>query len=359
MSGDSDKADDGPGYLPIAQFAKSKLVNFDLRDMDGTAIPMLTAEQNGKLSTELLSAFARLYGDDKIDPLVERYIPRLVNARSNNDRSLAWHRIFEPGTSVGASLRDRPALVAIADNLRRNFVLYLPVVAEEVGTRKIVKLAFDAPRSAVDVSGFRARLGWSAVEDTFRVPLAGFSCSYHFELEAPPDMEITRGRFFGTQNNLPAEDRLATPTGRAHFNLSRLDPSDAFVTVALRARSRELLGGAALFSSLNALTLLFVLLRLRGFHEEHGTDAVVAALLAIPGILIGYTTRPSEHEVLISFLTDLRRTAPLSGITSFVAALVLFAGFSEQALHAIFAVLLAFSVGTAGVLVTSWIARRR
>jgi hypothetical protein len=190
------------------------------------------------------------------------------------------------------------------------------------------------------------------------VPLAGYCGSYHFELEAPVDMEITRGQFLGTRNNTTIHDSLASPSRRAHFNLSGLDQSDALVIVALRARSRDLLGGAALFSSLNAFTLLFVLLRLHAFRANHGTDAVVAALLALPGILIGYITRPSEHEMLTSFLTDLRRVALASGITSFAAALVLFAGYPERTLRIIFIALLCVAVVAAGTLVRSWLARR-
>jgi hypothetical protein len=136
---------DNQRFLPIAQFAKDKLVNFDLRDHEDLSIPMLTAEQNGRVSSALLLAFARLHGEHKLDPIVDRYIPRLVTARSEAERELAWNRIFQRGTSVGEHLLRRPAFVAIADNLRRNFILYLPVSEPDAGTRKIIKLGFDAP----------------------------------------------------------------------------------------------------------------------------------------------------------------------------------------------------------------------
>jgi hypothetical protein len=350
---------DAPIYLPIAQFAKRKLVNFDLRDADGTALAMLTAEQNGCLSTALLLALAKLYDEQPIDSIVERYIPILVQARSESEGELAWRRIFQKGTSVGDYLRGRPGFVDVADNLLRNFILYLPVDAEEAGARRIVKMSFDDPRSNADVSGLFARLGLRGVDDSFSVPLAGYCSSYHFELWAPPEMEVTSGRFFGTHNTKPVHDSIPSPTHRAHFNLSGLDRSDGLVVVALRVRSRELLAGTALFSVVNAVTLLFVLLRLHAFESDHGVDAVVGLLLVLPGILIGYIARPSEHEVLASFLTGLRGVALVSGLTAFLGALFLFAGFPEHTLHLLFAVLLFIALATSAILVSSWFARRR
>jgi hypothetical protein len=319
---------------------------------------MLTAEQNGVLSSALLLAMARLNGLDQIDSVVEHYIPRLVNSRNTKERELSWHRIFEPGTSVGAHLKARPVFVALADNLSRNFILYIPTKHLIVGERQIVKLAFDAPRSAVAVRGLRSRLGWREVQDRFRVPYAGYCGSYHFELQAPSEMQITSGRFVATRNGEPVADSISAPSQRGHLNLSRLDQSDAFVVVSLRARSQELLGGVALFSTLNALTLLFVRLRLPSFKIEGGTDAVVAALLALPGILTSYVARPSEHELVSSFLTDLRRIAMTSVVTSFFAALVLFGGFSEATLGIIFDVLVAIGTLAALTLLRSWLAQR-
>lgn len=352
-------SEEGTFYVPLAQLAKRKLVNFDLRDAHGAALAMLTAEQNEHLSASLLLALANLDDRGLIDSIVERYIPLLVKARSEEEGRLAWDRIFQKGTAVGDHLRERPGFEATADNLRRNFVLYLPVSAQETGGRRIVKMAFDASRPKLGPKGLAARLGWRAFGDSFKVPMAGYCSSYHFELEAPPQMEITSGRFRGTRNGATVHDSISSPTRRAHFNLSDLEPGDGLVAVSLRAQGRELLGGAALFSTLNALTLLFVLLRLHAFEADQGVDAVVSLLVVLPGILIGYIARPSEHEVLASFLTGLRIVALLSGLTSFVGALLLFAGYSEHALRVVFIGLLSLALITTAILVISWLARRR
>lgn len=348
----------GSLYLPVAQFAKRKLVNFDIKDADGHALTMLTAEQNGRLSAALLLSLMTARANDQVDCLTEDYIPKLVTAVTDKQKRLAWDRIFQPGTRAGRRLESERGLIALATDLLNNFILYLPASHSEAGTRRLVKLAFDAPRPAIDVSGLRARLGWHDAEDSFHVPLAGYCTSYHFELEAPSEMEITKGAFTGKREGHQISDVVSSPTSRAHFNLSRLDRRDGLVVIRMRARSRSLVGGAALFATMNVVILIFVLLRLHTFSHDNHADAVVPALIAIPGILIGYITRPSEHAVVTNFLAALRGVALVSGLTSFAAAFVLFAGFSEKALRITLGGLIATAAASSLALLASWLTRR-
>jgi hypothetical protein len=241
----------------------------------------------------------------------------------------------------------------MATDLRSNFILYLPVTPEEAGTRKIVKIAFDSPRPVVDRSGFRVRLGWRDAEDSFRVPLAGYGSSYHFELEAPTEMEITDGSFVATRTGESVADLQSNSARRAHFNLADLDRGGGRVAVRLRARS-AMLGGTAVLSVMNTAALGFVLLRLSEFTTNNNGASVVPALIAIPGILIGYITRPSEHAMVTSFLADLRRVALSTGITSFVAAFLLVAGFSEGALRPMLVLVWTLALVASLTLVVSW-----
>jgi hypothetical protein len=352
----------GQPYVPLAQFVKRNLINFSLSEPHGPSLPMITAEGNGYLSSAMLLAMAHHYGDGLIDSVVENYIPHLVRATTEQERDLARGRIFQPNTSVGAQLLSQTPFVAVANDLAFNFVLYLPVTRQEIGMRRIVKISFEAPRPALDVaaSGIGARIGWRAAQDRFAVPLAGYCQSYHFELEAPPEMEITAGVFVGGRSPTEvASDSLTAPVVRAHFHLAQLERGPGAVFVSLRARASGLLSGAALFSLVNALVLLFVLWRLSAFSQEKATDAVVSALIVVPGLLVGYIARPTEHQVLTSFLTALRAAAMVSVLTAFAGALVLFAGFSEQALESIYVALACFATGAFVVLAGCWGARQR
>lgn len=343
-------------YVPIAQLSKEKLVNFDLRDAHGDALTMLTAEQSTAISASILLSVALLQEGDDVDLITEKHIPRLV-AGDEDERALAWQRIFPPGP-VGERMLANPGLKTLATELRDNFVLYLPVSEADAGTRKIIKFAFDGPRPSIDPKGLSARMGWSPVPDGFGVPLAGYGASYHFELEAPRDMEVTSGRFEGARNGERVYDSVLAPTRRAHFALSRVDRDGGSVTVLLRARSRELLGGAALFSAVNAAVLLFVLLRLKTFLSDEGIDAIAAAILVIPGLLVGYLARPSEHALLTSFLSDLRVVAMVSAATSYAGALVLFA-YDEATLKPILGSLFGVAVLASLALIRAWLARLR
>jgi hypothetical protein len=113
--------------LPIAEFAKNTLVHFDFCTADGVPIAMLTAEQNSRLSSALLLTLARLEASVLIDTVAERHIARLVRASLDADRELAWQRLFPADISTKEYRERWPALLTVADNLSRNFVVYVPV----------------------------------------------------------------------------------------------------------------------------------------------------------------------------------------------------------------------------------------
>ncbi|MFL5909705.1 MAG: hypothetical protein ACJ768_03935, partial [Gaiellaceae bacterium] len=116
-------------------------------------------------------------------------------------------------------------------------------------------------------------------------------------------MEVLLGSLIATRNGEVVTDDELEPVRRAHFNLSGVDRVVGTAYVSLRARSAELVGGAAAFALLNLVVLVFVRARLHqivspeaGGHT--GTEATVAALLAVPGLLLSYVLRPGEHEVV-------------------------------------------------------------
>jgi hypothetical protein len=354
-----------PMYLPIAEFEKRKLTSFDLRDGAGRPLPMLTAEENGHLSAAVLLARAHLAAGDLVDPIVEKYIPILVGSGAEDVRSFAWGRIFQDGTTVGQRLGEESVFVGLAAELSENFVLYLPVASTDDVGRRIIKMAYDSERDPFTMTR-AARLGWTPAPDAHLVPLAGYSQSCHVEIAAPPEMEITRGAFFGVAGTPPdgeprvSRDLVDTPRERAHFNLGRLDrAAGGVVVVALRVSNRELIGGTALLAVLNILVLLFVLWRHREFEKAQTADAIVAAILVVPGALIGYITRPSQHAIVTTFLTEFRLVAAVSATTPFLAGLVLFAGFSEGHVKTGLLILIAFAAGAAAILVGTWLAHRR
>ncbi len=221
-----------------------------------------------------------------------------------------------------------------------------------------MKLAFDAPKPAPKPRSVFERLGWSAVWDDFEVRLAGYCGSCHFELEAPPDMQVSAGALFATRDGAVVGDEVEAPMQRAHLNVAGVDRADGVVSVLLKARGSRLLSAAALVAIVNALALSFVTWRIRDYGRTHGFEAVSAALLVVPGALLGYVARAAEHDVLSAFLEGARVVAGVAALATFAAALMLFAGFGPSTLRSLFAVAAAVAIVCALVLATSWLRQR-
>jgi hypothetical protein len=338
-----------PIYVPLAQFAKQPLTNFDLIGTE--SMPMLTTEENAAISTAVLMALARLRRPEEIDSIVERYVPRLVRSTNARDTQEALARIFPRRLEVGRTLMANVPFRTLAFELSRNFILYVGLRPDQAGERCIVKLAYDAAEPPPSPKTMRERGGWKAVEDQFPVANAGSAASYHVELVAPEDLHFTRGRFVGRREGRVVSHRIERSARRVHFHLSDLDRSLGLVFVTLRARS-SMLTGAALFAVLSTLALLFVRLRLHEFIKGQNFDAVVAALLTVPGLLAAYLTRPGEHSTLSAFLAGVRLMATAVAVIALAAAFTLFAGYSERALQTIYDVLIAlsalFAIGLVG-----------
>lgn len=344
-------------YLPIAQFAKEPLTRFDFADTAGESIPMLTAQQNGALSVAMLRALARVPDPNLVDMIVDTYIEVLVFSVDDRAKSEAFRKIFGDDTSIGRLLSRFPPFVALAQELAQNFVVFLPVLHEHIGERRIIKMAFDAPERSPRPRRISQRLGWAPVEDTFDVPAAGSAASYHVEIVPPPDMRVAEGSFVGRKDGKAVVHRIVRPSGRAHFNLSGLDRGSLGVLRASVHAESGIFGGAALFAAICFGTLLFVRLRIKDFSKQDSYDAVVAALLAGPAIAIAYIARPSEHPIVSRFLAWVRYLAMGCAVASFAGAIVLFAGYSVEQLDRIYLVLCAVSGICAAGLVMSWLSQ--
>jgi hypothetical protein len=352
-----DWPDDQPLHLPVAQFVKAPLVHFDLTDEEGTPLPMLTAAQNGAITTAVLRTLARAQ-PQPIDFIVDKYIARLVFTTRDPVREEALTKIFQPGTAVGDALSLFTPFRALTHDVARNFILYLPVDAAQRGRRRIVKLAFDRGEDVAAPARPREWLGLAPVKDRFRIPAAGSAASYHVEISPPPDMRVVHAEFearrAGHVVKEPVRDLL---TPRAHLNLSRVDRGFGIVSVEARAES-SVLTGAMVFAVLSAVTLWFVLARLGEFIDPEGSDAFVGAIVALPGVALAYIIRPTEHAVASAFLVGFRVLALAAALASFAAAIVLSAGYTEDQIYRVVRGLVGLASASALGLLSSWAAQR-
>lgn len=345
--------------LPLALLDKQKLTRFDLRDASAASVPMLTAAENADISASVLLVLSDFRGLAYRDPILQTSIVALVSATNDSERAFHWNRIFDTRITLGRHLLEQQDFVTLAREFAGGFVLYIPVTNADVGKRRILKMGFDSPKPAVRPENISGRLGWSPVNDRFPVPLAGYASSYHFEVQAPPDMVVVRGEFVGIRSGAIVTDPLRTAVECAHFNLAALDRRLGLVVVSLSARARELLGGVFILAAANALAQAVVLFRLHEIRTDHSVDPVVAVLLALPGVLLSYVVRPGEHRILAGFLSGVRRAAQLCAATSFGAAITVFGGFSAGFTRAVMIVLVAVAASCAAILAGSWGLQRR
>ena len=88
-------------------------------------------------------------------------------------------------------------------------------VEAEVGERRIVKLAYDEPirGKLAPIRRFFTSIGWASVVVDFEVPHIGDAGSYHLEIQAPEQMELTDARIVLSEDPDPPS-RLSESRGR-------------------------------------------------------------------------------------------------------------------------------------------------
>ncbi len=318
---------------------------------------MPTASQNGTRSTAMLHALAERAAPDGVDSIADSAAEELIRSGPGRERIHAWHRLFQPGTTIGRQLWEDDAFRTLAFELAEAFVLFVEVAPAEIGRRQIVKLAFDASKSGPKAGTWREAIGWDAVSDSFSVPQAGMAQSVHFELEAPEEMTVTGGVLLADRGGQTVHDELLAAASRAHFNVSGIDRAGGDVYVLLRPRGGRLLAPLAVVAAVNAGALGFAFWQAKAFSGD-SSDAVTAALVVVPGVLLSAIVRSDEHEVLGTFLVGARLVAALAALSSFAAALVLAAGFSLDTRRIALGVATGVAAVCALVLLRSWWAQR-
>ncbi len=215
--------DDDFHYVPIAQLRKGRLVRFDLRDEDGSALPLITKKKNSAIAAAMLAAVAQSLvanevasGDSSIE-IVDVSAIEIPSALISDFRRLAylelhtrdsiegadaiidrfkaaserpgcrpvsdWDWLLTEGRlrSTNASLDDWRAAVgadigfaSLAYDLARHYFIYAPL-RHDPGQRRIVKFSYseflgDGQSSlGVGIKAGALRLGigraWNSTED--------------------------------------------------------------------------------------------------------------------------------------------------------------------------------------------------
>jgi hypothetical protein len=210
--------------LPFAIMRRKSLVNFDFRDHDGRAVPLLGLRQNQALTLAIIRAWASATLQ-ALDP------PGIISSETGDflddvvagDQIELW-RAFERmwGAEAGSQLRRLGKdghFRVVLDRLADSFVLF-GLHEGQFGERRVIKFSYDEPLtlrftkpryqphgpdgtggrerseevrlSRWGLTAFSAAMGFSPTRIKFPVPAAELAGSFHFEISAPPEVSIIK-----------------------------------------------------------------------------------------------------------------------------------------------------------------------
>lgn len=338
--------------MPVALLARRTLSNFDITDEAGTALPVLTRDEGEAIVKEGLRGYAvSILGDEPL-PAIAADLDALATG-SEEEATAANARMFlahlaDPDPD-DAELGQRQALYGkrgmrrLMRLLTRTFILFVQTDVD-IGSRRVFKFTFEHPTETVERNAFRwllVRLGLLHSKLTFDAATAQQTRSYHVELAAPPELEIT-----GAELRALGADPATTGggLGRIHLNVSGARGPGKLV-VSFRTQREGFLRAALITSALSCALLFVGRTRLDNLAAE--VEAASTMLLLVPGLLAAYLARPGEHALASALLVGVRAMVLVTGLCATGAGLVLVVELSTEDRELWWAFLAYLSAGAA------------
>jgi hypothetical protein len=349
--------------------------NLDYDDETGRSLPLSTRKQGSRIAGMMLvirgEDVARRAGKDLSDALRDKLVYiATADSFANPSNLHAVMRADIDENDVCNDLRSDPLFRELAYAFATHWLVVHAFVCAEPPQRCIVKLAFDefAHREQGSVEAeLRKSLGWKSTIMWTQLPEIGAAGSYHLEISAPPDLEITELGIFGEPYHLgwgglpPKKRKMMGWRGLwrrsrrrdTKLNLRRRPPRDIatcyikhlgplregqiYLTenpprrvgatwVKLRVRRQGIINGALFASAILFLTLV-------GFAhfadpivvaiKNGGSSGPITALVLLPTVLAAYLARPGEHALTGRMLRALRVLLAIDGGLPFIAAMLL------------------------------------
>lgn len=310
-------------FVPLTLLQKEVLRNFDLRDAEGRAVPVLTTDQNRRYAGAALVATARSVLEDDVPSTVARHLYELAGATRQRAEFLLdfWKRLADdpsyPDRGVWAALLGRPEFEDLVTTLAESFVLGA-VIDPAPGGRHVYKLSYD--ESFSPVASVRERLGWDYRSVSFDVSHSRLCESYHLEVTAPRDMAV--GVLVVEADGETTVDGVNV--SRAHVHTPRLDEGEhALATAYFRVPRGGFLRSALGVAALAWVLLLVGVVELDSLTRQSNSQTAAALLLLAPTFMAAAIIRPGEHEFATGSLIGVRLLVVLSMSATLLATLAL------------------------------------
>jgi hypothetical protein len=343
--------------LPLTVMRRKTLVNFSLESPNTDRISLLGLRQNQALVAAMLEGLAVLAlesGSSNVAATLDETTYRFIHDVAEGDQQTLKAALDEfddaPTATRLGDLRANNHFNAIAKRMADNFMMLVIVPVDQTG-RMRVRFSYDeplslkqresdwfsdrdrqapsAPKNGRDPEHttlrkrFWSNLLLQPVTVRFPVPAAENAESFHFEVEAPPDVQIESATMVAGRpgdNARPSWDRVTG--GYAVVGLHVVDVpggSQSQAQVLLGVPSSSWLATNTLASVTNAVTVTVALvLVLTKGKDRDFTGA--AALLALTGVVWGAISRPDRHQMAGRLLRGLRSLAMVSAALPILAA---------------------------------------
>lgn len=380
--------------IPLTLLRKRTLVNFDLRDEDGKAIPLLSLRQTQALTKSMLRAWAKAVLEpstitdgvcghvDAIAAGTQRQLEAALDTMQNGGGQLAelWHD---------------PRFRAVLNKLRENFVLFVPLTASS-GSRRVVKYSYDEflslryrmvklPDGRVGspeweyISKRRppaVALAYRPTVIRFPVPSSEHSHSYHFEVRPPIGTAIGLGTMLADRLDVADRskqsaysrkvraDEMAGP-GKVNLHVVEVPPgSVSYAQVELYPTHTGWIR-TALYTSWSSSIALMVTLILSLSNASESvtlpswvrlpdlpTDLPATFFALVSGGVATTLSRPT-HEMGARLLNWVSRFTTMNTILLFVAAALILI-LSGDLLVLLLELLLVLAVAWSTILTVVW-----
>lgn len=295
-----------PFLVPVALLRKEPMTTFDLRDEGGNSLCLLTKRENAHIAWSLLVAMGEIVLGDTLASAVQREL-KVIAEEAEPVATQALDRFAK--SDAGTVLLSDPGFERLAYDLVQNFLL-LTSVTHDPGRRRVLKFSYvEGPIEAT--LSVEESLALSPLNIELEVPGIEFAGSYHLEVLAPENLEISSASLAAEHSAGSSEDRrflFDGPSGyqRVHLYLSELPPPiSGEAWIRLRPPRRGLVRQAAL-SALGTTALMLTFLYFLDNPLVGRAEVAAPLLLVVPGSISLFIAGPSEHAMRSVILERLR-----------------------------------------------------
>jgi hypothetical protein len=344
-------------FIPLAMLPRDTFpMHLDIRSDTGDAIPMLNGEESIRITSEVLSHYARDILDKKVirrDETIESalaYIPRLpykknvsyLRALLNPD-SDEWARATMSVAARNALRQDSKFVDLLSLCASSTFVI-VPVT-DCAGHRHIVKLSYEEEINPkpydIDLEKDRRSfwqkklqsLGWVPMPVSIRILDLGGAGTSHIQVVTPENVLLAGSDVVATRPKGQLSPRVLDKKNpprvyeagkddedrRIHFYLRNTrEIASGTLRVGLIAERKGLFFGSVIAAGVLAAMMVFCYLRAETFIGL--PNGFTSLVLITPGLVAIYLVRPGEHALARRLRVPLRAALTLATGLTFATA---------------------------------------